>query len=54
MNLEDLADAGYGFSMAGDCVLSLSYKGLDLGFVVCDAPKIGLAGKIPGNAKAEG
>lgn len=54
MNFEDLVKAGYAFTMAGDCVLSLSYQGLDLGFVVCDSPKVGLASKIPGNAKAEG
>lgn len=37
---EDLIKAGYSIKVQSDCVLSLSYHGIDVGYVVCDSPKV--------------
>lgn len=38
--LEELVKAGYSLEFRGDCVVSLSWGGKDVGYAVCDSPKV--------------
>ncbi len=49
VSFADLTQAGYQLYYHSDCVISLRFEGVDVGYSVCDAPKVGLAGKVPGN-----
>jgi zona occludens toxin len=49
VSFADLTQAGYQLNYHSDCVISLRFDGLDVGYSVCDAPKVGLASKVPGN-----
>ncbi|MDH4569029.1 hypothetical protein E8E95_20300 [Pseudomonas sp. BN414] len=46
VSFDDLRTAGYEISYESDTVISLTYKGVDVGFVVADLPTTGLASKV--------
>ena len=49
VSFDELREAGYEVAYHSPGVISLTYKGFDIGFVVTDVPKVGLANKVPGN-----
>ncbi|MCY1279453.1 Zonular occludens toxin (Zot) [compost metagenome] len=46
VSFDDLRTAGYEIAYESDTVISLTYKGVDVGFVVADLPTTGLASKV--------
>lgn len=46
VSFDDLRTAGYEITFESQTVISLTYKGLDVGFVVADLPTTGLASKV--------
>ncbi|WP_250637538.1 zonular occludens toxin domain-containing protein [Pseudomonas sp. TCU-HL1] len=46
VSFDDLRTAGYEVAYESDTVVSLTYKGFDVGFVVADLPTTGLASKV--------
>lgn len=46
VSFDDLRTAGYQIAYESDTVISLTYKGVDVGFVVADLPTTGLASKV--------
>lgn len=46
VSFDDLREAGYQIEAQSNRILSVTYKGYDLGFVVDDLPQTGLRGKV--------
>lgn len=46
VSFDDLRTAGYEIAYESNTVISLTYKGVDVGFVVADLPTTGLASKV--------
>ncbi|MGH9875010.1 MAG: zonular occludens toxin domain-containing protein [Pyrinomonadaceae bacterium] len=53
VSFDDLRTAGYIITFESSSVISLTYKGFDVGFVVADLPQVGLASKVPANEVAK-
>lgn len=53
VSFRDLWDAGYEIVMLSSTVISVSYKGYDVGYVVSDLPTVSLASKTPEKAVAK-
>lgn len=49
---DDLTRAGYELSVRSSCVVSLRFAGRDVGYAVCDAPKVGMS--MPNPVRAAG
>lgn len=49
VSFEDLRTTGYDIVYHSPTVVSLTYSGYDIGYVIADTPKVGLASKVPGN-----
>lgn len=48
VSFRDLEQAGYAVEYQSDTVIGLTYRGIDLGYVVSGLPTIKLAGNLPG------
>lgn len=46
VSFDDLREAGYQITAESNRIISVLYKGFDLGFVVDDLPQVGLRGKV--------